>query len=115
MAVILLVLAPMVAVVLLLKVMMLVMLRNLHLDFPSRRMRSTPLGVVLIFVTCFFRAERARERIEFAFSGGSNICWRRQMQMGTWLMRAMIDLIKFYPCFIHIYLKKGSTTNPVEI
>ena len=62
MAVILLVLAPMVAVVLLLKVMMLVMLRNLHLDFPSRRMRSTPLGVVLIFVTCFFRAERARER-----------------------------------------------------
>ena len=62
--VVLLVLAPMmVAVVLPLMVMM---LRNLHLDFPRRRMRSTSLGVVLIFVTCFFRAERARERIEFA-------------------------------------------------
>ena len=61
--VVLLVLAPMVAVVL---PLMMMMFRNLHLDFPRRGMRSTSLGVVLIFVTCFFRAERARERIEFA-------------------------------------------------
>ena len=55
MAVVLLVLAPMVAVVLPLMAMM---LRNLHLDFTRQRMRSTSLRVVLIFVTCFFRAER---------------------------------------------------------
>ena len=64
--IVLLLLTSMVAVVLLLLMMMmmlmLMLLRYLHLDFPNRRMNSTPLRMAVIFVTCFFRGEGERER-----------------------------------------------------
>ena len=67
--IVLLLLTSMVAVVLLLLMMMMMMLmlmllRYLHLDFPNRRMNSTPLRMAVIFVTCFFRGEGERERID---------------------------------------------------
>ena len=59
---VLLLLISMVALLLLLLLMMLMLFRDFHLDFPNRRMNSAPLRMAVIFVTCFFRGERERER-----------------------------------------------------
>ena len=72
---VLLLLISMVALLLLLLLMMLMLFRDFHLDFPNRRMNSAP-RMAVIFVTCFFRGERERERglTEEAISVGDVKC-----------------------------------------